>query len=514
MPPKRASAIFAVVEKGDHGALKQLLARDKAAALERNEAKETPLHVACRHCYFLCVELLLRFGAPPNAQDKDGLTPLHLALSYGTSQMLPMLLRCGANPMLTDNLARNALHVATSQAMPKVVEALLLDPGVEGDEAPCPCCWQNAGAVDLDHHHQNRQHPNRRVPPNHVALVRQEDFKGNTPLHYATSDPSCGAVALQFLDALKEHADGATATAVINARNKAGCVALQYATYTGLAEVVEVLIEMGASEEVTLRGEETVLHVACEAGDLDTANTILNHLGDRRKAAGTWRDFLNAPDKAGRTALHFACLGGHLSCVRTLLRHADSLELDLEDAQGFTPLMVCSLLGYPQIRSLLEANKADKKKAKAGLKAKPDGLDDLRRQLAERGTLTLLGPSGKPMQRADAKGDGAISKKSYLLYWAILLAVAVCAAHYSYVTFQEYIVDYEEEYEKYKRHAITAWGFTVRHSIAAWHFTVRHVRAVARHLLHILTTQVLPYLRSWLGAAPGDPTAPIAPLPE
>lgn len=40
---------------------------------------------------------------------------------------------------------------------------------------------------------------------------RGVDFKGNTPLHYATSDPSCGAVALQFLDALKEHADAATA---------------------------------------------------------------------------------------------------------------------------------------------------------------------------------------------------------------------------------------------------------------------------------------------------------------
>lgn len=108
--------------------------------------------------------------SPPLRPARDGLTPLHLALSYGTSQMLPMLLRCGANPMLTDNLdgrlppsacphstggtppppmtppprpppsggglprpARNALHVATSQAMPKVVEALLLDPGVEGD---------------------------------------------------------------------------------------------------------------------------------------------------------------------------------------------------------------------------------------------------------------------------------------------------------------------------------------------------------------------------------------------
>jgi len=46
-----------------------------------------------------------------------------------------------------------------------------------------------------------------------------------------------------------------------------------------------------------------------------------------------------------------------------------------------------------------------------------------------------------PQARA---APGAISKKSYLLYWAILLAVAVCAAHYSYVTFQEYIVDYAQ----------------------------------------------------------------------
>lgn len=40
-------------------------------------------------------------------------------------------------------------------------------------------------------------------------MVKQEDHKGNTPLHYATSDPSCSAVALQFLDSLKDHADEA-----------------------------------------------------------------------------------------------------------------------------------------------------------------------------------------------------------------------------------------------------------------------------------------------------------------
>eukprot|EP00668_Euglena_longa_P012104 GGOE01014531.1.p1 GENE.GGOE01014531.1~~GGOE01014531.1.p1 ORF type:complete len:499 (-),score=102.72 GGOE01014531.1:192-1688(-) len=475
MPPgKKQSIIFQIAEQGDHNLMKQVLSKDKSCVNERNEQKETPLHIVCKHCYFLCVEVLLKFGAPPNAQDKDGQTPLHLALAYGTSQMLPILLRYGANPMMTDNLSRNSLHVATSQAMPKVVEVLLLDVLDENDEQdPCPCCWQKA-TVDLDsplhrHHHQGRRE-SKRVPPNHVAMVKQEDHKGNTPLHYATSDPLCSAVALQFLDALKDHADEVVFKPVINARNKAGYVALQYAAYTGMAEVVECLIEMGATADLVTRCGESILHMACEAGDLDTTNTILNSLGDRMKGNG-WKEYINLKDKAGFTALHYACLNGHLSCVRALLRHIDDLELDGEDDRQYTPLMVAKLMGYPQLCSLLESSGADGKKAKAGIKAKPNGAQELQELREQREASTMVGPSGKPMLRAEQKGDGAIPKKSYFLYWAVLVAVAACFAHYSYASFQEYLSNYDTEY--YKEQAIMAGNWIAKHMALAWSYLVQ-----------------------------------------
>lgn len=54
-----------------------------------------------------------------------------------------------------------------------------------------------------------------------------------------------------------------------------------------MAEVVECLIEMGATADLATRAGETILHMACEAGDLDTTNQGFSD-GSPRGGGSCW----------------------------------------------------------------------------------------------------------------------------------------------------------------------------------------------------------------------------------
>jgi len=99
---------------------------------------ETPLHVATAKGFvegtLECVNLLLEYGANPNAKAKSGIetstyyrdikvvgeTPLHLAAAYGSSEMIEVLLKHGADPAIKDDRGESPLtwysrHQRTSQ---------------------------------------------------------------------------------------------------------------------------------------------------------------------------------------------------------------------------------------------------------------------------------------------------------------------------------------------------------------------------------------------------------------
>ena len=57
-------------------------------------------------------QLLLRYGADPNAQTYEGSTPLHIAASWGKSDVLKLLLKYGADISIRDNEKLDALGIA------------------------------------------------------------------------------------------------------------------------------------------------------------------------------------------------------------------------------------------------------------------------------------------------------------------------------------------------------------------------------------------------------------------
>ena len=90
----------------------------------------------------------------------------------------------------------------------------------------------------------------------------------------------------------------------------------------------------------------TRLHWACEEGDLERVERLLE-----------WKSDIKAADGEGRTPLHLASLNGHLEVVRELVRRGAKVRA--EDKNGDTPLHDASFYGYVEVARLLLDSGAD-----------------------------------------------------------------------------------------------------------------------------------------------------------
>lgn len=67
-----------------------------------DEGGTTLLHLAANCDTPAILQLLLDYGADPNAQDDDGYTALHVAALWGKADLTKLLLEHGADPTLYD----------------------------------------------------------------------------------------------------------------------------------------------------------------------------------------------------------------------------------------------------------------------------------------------------------------------------------------------------------------------------------------------------------------------------
>ncbi|XP_029970587.1 ankyrin repeat and SOCS box protein 10 [Salarias fasciatus] len=97
------------------------------------EEDDTPLHVAARGGLADHVDLYLRYGAPVDPVNREGLTPLNAACAQPQEardlpryfQVCKRLLEGGADARTMDQDRRTPLHLACKSANPDVVELLL-----------------------------------------------------------------------------------------------------------------------------------------------------------------------------------------------------------------------------------------------------------------------------------------------------------------------------------------------------------------------------------------------------
>lgn len=91
----------------------------------RTENLETPLHVtAFGHYPMECLGMLLKAGANPMAQDKDGCTPLHLVTRAGHQEAAQLLVAAGGHNQLKDSEGMTPLEWAKERDNPELVKLL------------------------------------------------------------------------------------------------------------------------------------------------------------------------------------------------------------------------------------------------------------------------------------------------------------------------------------------------------------------------------------------------------
>ena len=117
-----------------------------------------------------------------------------------------------------------------------------------------------------------------------------------------------------------------------------GRTVLACAARSGKQEVVEFLLEMGATEDI---------YAAAIVGHVDKVAAFLKQ--DKK--------LVNAKDSGGRAPLHWAALYGQKKVMELLL--AEKADVNLLDGDGFTPLHWATTFNKSDAVELLLANKAN-----------------------------------------------------------------------------------------------------------------------------------------------------------
>eukprot|EP00298_Acanthocystis_sp_HF-20_P010036 c18635_g1_i1.p1 GENE.c18635_g1_i1~~c18635_g1_i1.p1 ORF type:complete len:599 (+),score=223.97 c18635_g1_i1:36-1799(+) len=281
--------------------LKALLSIGANPNLYHESTGRTALMIATLSNSVLCVRELLENGADPNLQDRQRFT----ALMYGCllENVLPsnaLIEHQLTNLNIQQNLGDTALHLACYQSNLEITQNLLrfhADPNVQN--------W--TGATPL------------------IQVL-------STPRNLFTSSKlkiSQNLVAQQ--------------TKNLELKNLLGQTALICACQHGHTEIAEAIIQQNASVTTVDNNGRSPLHYACSSGNIEIVKLLL----DSRAAH-------SLTDARGNTPLIAAASGGHTSCMKLLLSAGS--EIDAQDLRGDTSLMYCSSAGHILGVKLLTSN--------------------------------------------------------------------------------------------------------------------------------------------------------------
>lgn len=299
--------LMEAARSGDLVTLRELARPELVNSRDASGRHTTALHIVAGYNVLPAAEHLLAVGADVMARDKGGLTPLHNACSYGHVAMAELLLRHGADPNAADLWRYTPLHEAASKGRAAICQ-LLLRHGASttarncDDRTPAELA-QGSDVVDV---FRGEAAIIEYARTGNVAKLRRLVTADNVNCHDTTGRQS---------------------------------TALHVAAGYNHLEVVQLLIERGASINATDKGGLMPLHNAASYGHIDVALLLLAH-GAQVDATDLWR----------YTPLHEAASKGRTQMCALLLQHGANPRL--QTADGKTPI---DLAQSPAVRELLLA---------------------------------------------------------------------------------------------------------------------------------------------------------------
>ena len=259
-------------------------------------------------CGKYVLNTILKHGINVNATNKDSVTALMIACMKANKDAITVLLYAGADPKIADSLSTTCIHHAVSEGCSKEVLEAIVDHGAD------------VNATDKD---------------NETALMI--------------------ACKKDNVDAINALLNAGADSSIVDAY---GCTCLLHAIDGGCSkETFLAIIDHGA--DVTVNEKQTALMKACQMGNLDVINILLNaglNLNIASIGGNTFLHFaveeyckreilqtiikhgadVNAANKQNKTALYLACHKGNVDAINVLLR--SGAHSSIASADGYTLL--------------------------------------------------------------------------------------------------------------------------------------------------------------------------------
>ncbi len=312
-----------------------------------SESGYTPLLQAIFYGNLDIVKLLMRAGANPLVTDENGDTVFHFAMLNETNDevlgyllgsnridnevinqpnaegMTPLLMAClshhleavnmfiyaGADPLLTNRKGDNALHIASKHGSVKIISSLLKQPGMS--DAAVINRPNAEGFTPLSHACDNNHLDAAEVLIEAGANLRAQTNNGDTALHLASIKGHTNMMELLF-----ENEDGIDSGDEIylplETQNKQGCTPFLLACASGQIEVIDLLLDQGASFHDRNGEGNTAFHLASMNGKKEVLEYLL-------KMEWPHADQNMQHNNLGQTPFVLACAGGHVQVVRYLI---------------------------------------------------------------------------------------------------------------------------------------------------------------------------------------------------
>ena len=284
----------------------------------------TPLHVAACHdkAYFAHILTHSKFwGAGTNQKSYNGSTPLHSAASCRTMDVIGELLYLGANVSATDQKGMSALHYSVLHVKAQDIS------------------WE----LDINTTSGDSKNPEG---PLEIITV---DWAGKLAGFHEKDGHIRNTFSFRWLDTLTELALRMTPLA-LNAVDSDGRTALHLAAANGLADAVNVLIQIGAGLDHRDKQGKTALDLAVENATLPfmkppfhlsksfeyTRNFLSDHSMAVHLLLSAGASFKRCNRKK-RSLLHVAIANCRPYIAQMLLQKGASLKC--RDHLGRTPLV-------------------------------------------------------------------------------------------------------------------------------------------------------------------------------
>ena len=273
-------------------------------------------------------QILLKGGADPNIQEKDGRSALMYASQNGHSEVVQILLKGGADPNIQEKDGRSALMYASLNGHSEVVQILLkggADPNIQEKDgrSALVSAYTNGHSEVVQILLEGGADPNIRMKTGWTVLM--------------SACKNGHSEVVQIL--LNGGADP-------NILEEDGWTALMYASQNGHFEVVQILLNGGADPNIRTKTGWTVLMSACKNGHSEVVQILLNGGADP-----------NILEEDGWTALMYASQNGHSKVVQILLNGGADPNIQKED--GLTALMYASRNGHFEVVQILLNGGAD-----------------------------------------------------------------------------------------------------------------------------------------------------------